>query len=124
MWREGSNGISTSLLNDRLLVTLQGDLDRPLFERLMADVMGLVQAHGLKVVMVDVSSVLVIDAQEFAELRRVLDMVQLLGALPVLIGLQPGAVAFLVGAGVDTDGLVTARGLHDVDRVLALREAP
>jgi rsbT antagonist protein RsbS len=123
MWGENRSGISTSLLNDRLLVTLQGDLTADTLERVQTDVLGLLQVHGLKMVVFDVSAVEVIDLEEFEALQRVAHMARLLGALPVLIGLQPGVVAFLADAGADTTGLIAARGLQDVDRVVALRTA-
>jgi rsbT antagonist protein RsbS len=121
MWGETRSGISTSLLKDRLLVTLQGDLTGDIMERLQTEVLGLLQAHGLKMVVFDVSAVDVIDLEEFAAMQGVASMARFLGAVPVLIGLQPGVVAFLAGAGVDTSDLITARGLQDVDRVVTLR---
>ena len=112
-------GISTSLLSDRLLVTVQGDLDGQTLDRIKTQVLGLLQAHGLKMVVFDVSAVAVIDIEEYKELQAVADMARLLGALPVLIGLQPGVVAFLATSGIDTSTPITARGLQDVDRVVA-----
>jgi len=41
MWGETRSGISTSLLKDRLLVTLQGDLTGDIMERLQTEVLGL-----------------------------------------------------------------------------------
>ena len=112
------SGVSTSWLSDRLIVTIQGDLDQPVRDRLQGEVLDELQQRGVHLAVFDLSAVDVIDLDDFAALRALLTMVKLLGAQPVLIGLQPGVVAFLASAGADTTDIITARGLPDVDRAL------
>lgn len=113
------NGVSTSWLSDRLIVTVQGDLDESVMAGLQGQVLQELQLRGVHLAVFDLSAVDVIDLQEFELLRQLTSMVQLLGAQPVLIGLQPGVVAFLASAGANTHGLIAARGLTDVDRAVA-----
>ena len=49
-----------------------------------------------------------LDADEFAALRRIIVMATLMGAESVLAGLQPGVAAALIEAGADVDGLNAA----------------
>ena len=76
--------------------------------------------QGCKAVIVDVSAVRVLDATDFRELRSMLEIARLLGARPILAGLSPWIVAYLVESDVDVHGLEAARDLEDaLDRVWA-----
>ena len=81
------------------------------------DLLQYVRRTGAAGVIIDVSSVEVMDADDFDALRRTLTMVSLMGAQPVLVGLRPGVVSALIELGVDDDGIDTAL---DLDQGFAL----
>ena len=51
------------------------------------------------------------DAQDFGSLRRIIDMVSLMGTETILCGIQPGVAASLVYLDVPLDDLKTSRNL-------------
>lgn len=73
-------------------------------------------------VIIDVSAVPFMDVQEFAQLRRILNMTALMGGRPILVGLQPGIVAALVEMDADVEGLETAISVEQAVRRLRVHE--
>lgn len=123
MYSGANSGVSASRLRDSLLITLQGDLNADTLRVLCTDVLQKIQAENIKTAIFDVSAIEVMDLKDFDDLHGVLRMVKLLGTQPLVVGLNPGVVAFLVSSGADTSDVLTARGLEDVDRVLAAHRA-
>lgn len=106
MFTAQHTGVSSVRLGKSLLVTVQGDLRTDTMSALRQQVLGPLELpHPPREVVVDLSAVSVIDRTEFEELRRVLAMCKLMGAVASLMGLQPGVVAFVVHAGVELQGL-------------------
>ena len=60
----------------------------------------------------------ILDAEEFAALRRIIVMASLMGAASVLVGLQPGVASALIEAGADVDGLSATSNLDDAFSLL------
>ncbi len=116
----GHNGLSISRLNDRLSVTLQGDIVQETLMILSTDLLERVQTDRVNLVIFDLSSVDILDVTEFNALHRIALMIKLMGAESIFIGLNPGMVIFLVSAGADVSGINTAYGHEDIERVLSL----
>ncbi len=116
----GHNGLSISRLNDRLSVTLQGDIVQETLMILSTDLLERVQTDRVNLVIFDLSSVDILDVTEFNALHRIALMIKLMGAESIFIGLNPGMVIFLVSAGADVSGINTAYGHEDIERALRL----
>jgi rsbT antagonist protein RsbS len=69
-------------------------------------------------VAIDLSSVDVLDATDFAFIKRTIDMAALLGARVVLVGIRPGVAASLVELPVELGGLQTALSVEEATRWL------
>jgi len=116
----GHNGVSISRLNDRLSVTLQGDIVKETLTILSTDLLERIHVNRVSLVIFDLSAVDVLDLTEFNALHHIALMIKLMGAETIFTGLNPGMVTFLVSADADVSDINTASGLEDIDRVLSL----
>jgi rsbT antagonist protein RsbS len=96
------------------VASLQVDLDEAILSRFQADLLDFLARGGAASgVLLDVSGVDVLDAHEFLALRRIADMVAVMGSRPILAGLKPGVVSGLISMGLTGDGLETVLNLDD-----------
>ena len=102
-----------------VVASIQLDLDDDILARFREDLLGRVHETGARGVILDVSGLETLDSAEFAALRRIIAMTDIMGAESVLVGLQPGVVSALIEAGAEVDGLRTA---IDLDAAFALLE--
>lgn len=102
-----------------LIAPLQAELTDEFQHSLRDALLEAIRRTGASGVIVNVSGLDVMDAREFASLRRTLHMAKIMGARCILTGMQPGVVAALVALDADVDGLETAL---NVEHALALLE--
>lgn len=111
--------IAMQVARNILVASIQVDLGEDVIVRFRDDLLQRLHESGSHGVILDVSGLEVLDAEEFAALRRIITMTRIMGSECVLVGLRPGVVSALVEFGVDTAGLVTA---VDLDAGFALLE--
>jgi rsbT antagonist protein RsbS len=104
---------------DVVVASIQVDLDEDVLARFRDDLLGRVHETGSRAVFLDVSGLETLDSDEFAALRRIIEMTTIMGTESVLVGLQPGVVSALIEVDADVDGLRTA---IDIDAAFALLE--
>ena len=110
-------GVTSTLVRGCLVVTLPQELADRLAE-IQAAVLDAVRETGVRVAVIEMSAVKVLDCEEFVGIRAMVDMLRLLGARPILVGLSAGIVGYLVSNDADTRGLEVERDLQDaLDRV-------
>jgi anti-anti-sigma regulatory factor len=114
--------VTINFVRGCLVATIQHDLDRFVMERFRRDLLGKLEASGSRQVIMDCSGIEVLDAEDFAALRRVIAMASLMGARTVLASLQPGVVSALVDLDADLEGLQTALSLDDAFALLERAE--
>ena len=85
---------------DVVVASIQVDLDDAVLAQFREDLLRRLQESGCHGVILDVSGLDTLDAEEFAALRHVITMTRIMGARSVLAG--------LIESGIDTDGLTTA----------------
>jgi rsbT antagonist protein RsbS len=107
-----------------LIASVQVDLDRRVLQQFQSDLLERIEASRARFVIIDLTAVAVMDAGDFTELRRALDMVTLMGAPTIVCGLRPGVAAALVDLGVPLDGLRTTLNLDAALAQIAAPEAP
>ena len=112
-------GVAMQLSRGVVVASIQVDLDDDVLARFREDLLGRLHESGSSGVILDVSGLQTLDSEEFAALRRIMTMTSLMGAEPVLVGLQPGVVSALIETGVDVEGLRVA---IDLDAGFALLE--
>jgi rsbT antagonist protein RsbS len=107
-----------------LIASIQVDLDGRVLQQFQSDLLERIQASRARFVIIDLTAVAVMDANDFSELRRAVDMVALMGAPTIMCGLRPGVAAALVDLGVPTDGLRTTLNLDAALAQVAAPDAP
>ena len=91
---------------------------------LQSDMLELIRGSGARAVIIDLSGLDTIDPEEFAALLRTTEMARLMGALPVLSGLNAGVVSALVDLDVDTGEIEATRTLDGAFAYVAETAAP
>jgi rsbT antagonist protein RsbS len=108
-----------------LVVTLQGAADAGTLAAASQALMEELGQHGARGVVFEISGCEVIDLDEFAALRKLVQTVEWLGVRSVVAGLRPGIVAYLASAGVPSGAVRTSLNLEqallDVNRTGARR---
>ncbi|HEX8851744.1 MAG TPA: STAS domain-containing protein [Gemmatimonadaceae bacterium] len=103
-----------------LLVTIQVEMDDRLALGLQDDLTARIADTGARGVLIDISSVTLVDSFIGRMLANVAAMARVLDAATVVVGMQPAVAITLVELGLSLPGIRTAL---DVDRGLALLQA-
>jgi rsbT antagonist protein RsbS len=105
-----------------LIASIQVDLEERVLRRFQSDLLECIRSSGADVAIIDLSGVDVMDGEDFAGLRRVIEMAALMGTGSVLCGMQPGVAASLVDLDVSLDGLEISRSLDTALAQVAAKE--
>lgn len=95
-------------MGDFLLVTIQVDLYDQLAENLETDLVNSVKKHNSRGVLIDISSVSIIDSFMGRILGNIGIMSRIMGAQSVIVGMQPAVAMTLVELGLTLTGVATA----------------
>ncbi len=115
-----ANAASIQVTRGTLVVALQREFEEAWVARLQSDLLARVQATGLRRVIFDATAVETMDSVDFQGLRQTFDMLALMGAVAVIVGIRPGIVSALVTMGADISGL---SGAPSLDRGLEMLDA-
>lgn len=112
-----------------LLVTIQVDLYDQLAESLEADLVNMVRKTDAKGVLIDVSSVSIIDSFMGRILGNIAAMSKIMDAETVVVGMQPAVAITLVELGLPLKGVHSAlnveRGMELLrSKILQVEEIP
>ncbi len=105
--------VPLTLSRDCVVASVQLDLRDDVLRQFQEDLLQYVQRTGAAGVIVDVTGVEVMDAEDFEALRRTLAMASVMGAQSVLVGLRPGLVSALIELGIDDEGIHATLDLDD-----------
>ena len=100
-----------------LLVTIQVDMHDRLAMNLQDDLTKKIVSTGAKAVLIDISSLDIVDSFIGRMLAGIARMSSILDAQTVVVGMQPAVAITLVELGLSLDGIKTAL---NVDRGMAL----
>jgi hypothetical protein len=81
--------------------------------KIRADILQKIQASKIRGMLLDLSTVPVLDSPAFKILADTARMASLLGVASIFVGLQPGVVSSLVDLEVDIDGVCAALTMED-----------
>lgn len=104
--------VTLTRVGGTIVVTFQGAVDAATLgaaSKVLIEELGRRRADN---VVFEVSGCEVIDLDEFASLRKLMQAAQWLGVPSLIAGLRPGIVAYLVSAGVPTGDLRAALDLE------------
>jgi rsbT antagonist protein RsbS len=95
-------------MGEFLLVTIQVDMHDQLALRLQDDLSNAIQRHTSKGVLIDISSLEVVDSFIGRALGNIAKMARVLDADTVVVGMQPAVAITLVELGLNLEGVSTA----------------
>jgi rsbT antagonist protein RsbS len=104
-------------MGEFLLVTIQVDMHDQLALKLQDDLSNAIQQHGSKGVLIDISSLEMVDSFIGRMVADISGMGKILGAETMLVGMQPAVAITLVELGLSLPGVATAL---NVERGMAL----
>ena len=113
-----SNQIPMQVVSQCLVASIQLHAAAELPHSFQHDLLDRIRRAGVSGVILEVSGVRIMDVEDFELLRRSMAMASILGARPILVGLQPGIVASLVALDCNVDGVEAAADLDDAFRRL------
>lgn len=99
-------------LYDYLLITIQVELDDQTAIDFQEDLLSKIHETGAKGVVIDLTSVDIIDSYIAKILGDVVNMSSLLGARVVLTGIRPAVAITLIDLGINLKGVQTALDLE------------
>jgi|UPI00035D9BC5 rsbT antagonist protein RsbS len=105
--------VGLSITRQVLMITVQVELYDDVLENLKHRALNILQKHGLKAVLLDLSHVQLLDREMAKQLENTLAMAQLLGAQSVVVGIQPNVAACMIHWDNAWQGIRTARSLDD-----------
>jgi len=115
-------------MGEFLIVTIQVDMHDRLATRLQEDLTETISRTSATGVLIDISSVQVVDSFIGRVLGNIALMSQVLGAETVIVGMQPAVAITLVELGMTLAGVRTAlnvdRGMHLLRRSHSRSSAP
>ena len=104
-------------MGEFLLVTIQVDMHDQLALRLQDDLSNAIQRHASRGVLIDISTLGMVDSFIGRMVADISGIGRILGAETVLVGMQPAVAITLVELGLDLPGVSTAL---NVERGMAL----
>lgn len=104
-------------LGSFLLVTIQVDMHDQLAMNLQEDLTLKISAQNARAVLIDISSLDIVDSFIGRMLAGIAGMARILGAQTVVVGMQPAVAITLVELGLELNGIETAL---NVDRGMTL----
>jgi rsbT antagonist protein RsbS len=113
-------------MGDFLLVTIQVDMHDRLAMALQEDLTAKISATGAKGVLIDISSLQIVDSFIGRMFSSIAAMARVLDAATVVVGMRPAVAITLVELGLSLPGVRTAldveRGMHLLRSSLGLPE--
>ncbi|RQO62453.1 hypothetical protein DBR47_04255 [Paucibacter sp. KBW04] len=109
---DASSNVVYSLVSGCLVATIHGEMTAESLQAMNQPLLLQLSRSEQRTVLIDMSSVDLLDLVDFQALRQMLGAIHLMGARAVLIGLQAGLAALLVNLGADTRGLRVAGTLE------------
>jgi rsbT antagonist protein RsbS len=95
-------------MGEFLLVTIQIDMHDQLALKLQDDLSNAIQKHASKGVLIDISSLEMVDSFIGRMVADISGMGKILGAETILVGMQPAVAITLVELGLSLPGVATA----------------
>jgi rsbT antagonist protein RsbS len=102
-----------------LIAALQGELSDSVAERFQQDVLARIEGTGARGLMLEISTLEIVDTYVARVLADTARMAQLMGTTTVVVGMRPEVAATLVQMGYELEGIAAAL---DVDHGLKVLE--
>ncbi len=118
----GVERVSLTLIDGNIVATVQVDLVDAVLRQFGEDVLATIQKTRARALMIDLSSIHIMDVYDFEALRGVAKMASLMGTQTILVGLRPGVAANLAELEAETEGFLAARTVEHALELLGTTE--
>jgi len=105
--------VTHTRIKDSLLVTLPGELAPDTLSEVQRLTLDEIQHTMTASVIFECSAIKFMDAEEFCEIRSIASMAGVLGASPLIVGLRPEIIKYLVQSDLDVSGIQAFLGLNE-----------
>jgi anti-anti-sigma regulatory factor len=106
------NRVPLQISNGAVIVPIRYEVTRDMLNLLKQDLLEFVSVHAAHSVVFDLKGIEILDADDFADMQKILKMINIMGLRAILCGLSAGVVATLVSLDVDAKGTITALDLN------------
>lgn len=119
MFEDSKSRIPLQISNDIITVPIRYELTMPIMELLKTDLLSFIDTHKSAVAVIfDLNGVKILGEEEFNDLKKLIQMVSIMGLRVVLCGLAPGIVSTIVDMAVSIKGLQTTLDLNTAFKLL------
>jgi rsbT antagonist protein RsbS len=123
MLEDSKSRIPLQISNKIITVPIRYELTLPITDLLKKDLLSFIDEHkGAVAVIFDLNGVKILGEEEFNDLKKLIQMVSIMGLEVVLCGLAPGIVSTIVDMAVSIKGLKTALDLNGAFKLLKNKE--
>ena len=111
--QDRSSNIPIQLSQNCAIASIQIDLTDEALSAFRKDLLDFTYSTGAQAVILDVSGVTIMDLDDFNALRGIMAMVKILGAYPIISGLNPGVVASIIELRAKVDDIDASMNLDE-----------
>lgn len=105
--------VTATNIKNNLVVTLPVDLSGGALDQVRSVTLDAIQDNPIIAVIFECSALKFIDVNEFDVLKSICGMSGVLGAVPILTGLRPEIIKYLIFADIDCTGIRAFLGLNE-----------
>lgn len=105
--------VTATNIKNNLVVTLPVDLSGGALHQVRSVTLDAIQDNPIAAVIFECSGLKFIDVNEFNDLKSICSMSGVLGAIPILTGLKPEIIKYLILADIDSAGIRAFLGLNE-----------
>lgn len=116
--KELKNRVPLQISNGAVIVPIRYEVTQDMLNLLKEDLLNFVSQHAAHSVVFDLKGIEILDAEDFADIQKILKMINIMGLRAVICGLSAGVVATLVSLDVDAKGVSTALDLNSALAIL------
>lgn len=105
--------VTATHIKNNLVVTLPVDLSDGALDQVRSVTLDAIQDNPIVAVIFECSALKFIDINEFDDLKSICSMTGVLGVVPILTGLKPEIIKYLILADIDCSGIRAFLGLNE-----------
>ena len=111
---DSKNRIPLQISRKVVTVPIRYELTNHILENLKIDLLQFIEDHkDASAVVFDLNGVKILDADNFEDLKKVMQMIEIMGLRVMLCGLAPGIVSAIIDMEIDVSNINTTLDLNE-----------
>ena len=119
--RSNAFGAGMDMVDGCLIVPVDGDADPEMLEGLIEAILANVRKKRPGSVIINIASIRIMDSYTFLLVKKMAAAITILGAFPVVVGVQAGVASSLVDLDMDFGNILTAVTTEDALEIVRSR---